>query len=154
MTTQSSLETQSLTELEEKLTDFVEKKSSLLKKSLEDKLQEMGKAVMDCMKRRDNHLKSLFCLMPGATSTPSITSTPDAQLTPMLHQLPYKMAVKIEFLKFGSTVDEDPITYLEKCAEYLAVHPMNDAEILATLPSVLTHTAKDWWVAEKAQVKT
>lgn len=72
MTTRSFLDTQSLTELDEKLTDFVEKKSSLLKKSLEDQLQEMGKAVMDCMKRRDNHLKFLFCLMPGATSTPTI----------------------------------------------------------------------------------
>lgn len=50
MTTQSSPDTQSLTELEEKLTDFVEKKTRLLKKSLEDQLQDMGKAVMDCMK--------------------------------------------------------------------------------------------------------
>lgn len=49
---------------------------------------------------------------------------------------------------------EDPIDYLEKCKEYLAVWPMNDSEILASLPSVLTHTAKDWWVAVKAQVKT
>jgi len=123
-------------------------KTNCLKKTIEDQLQEMGKTIMDCMKRRDKHLKFSLCLTPGATST---TTT---SLTPMLHQLPYRMAVKIEFPKFGSTGDEDPIAYLEKCAQYLAVRPMSDAEILATLPSVLTHTAKDWWVAEKAQVKT
>lgn len=104
---------------------------------------------MDCMKRRDSHLRFLFCLTPGAT--PTTTSTPDVQLIPMLHQLPYKMAIKIEFHKFRSTADEDQIAYLEKCAEYLAVQPMSDAEILATLPSVLTPTAKDWWVAGKAR---
>lgn len=48
---------------------------------------------------------------------------------------------------------EDPVDYLEKFNEYLTVWPMSDNEILASLPSVLTHTAKDWWVAVKAQVK-
>lgn len=48
---------------------------------------------------------------------------------------------------------EDPVDYLEKCNEYLTVWPMSDNEILASLPSVLTHTAKDWWVAVKVQVK-
>lgn len=94
------------------------------------------------------------CLTPGAASTPTTTSMSDAQFPPMLHQLPYKMALKMELSKFGSAVDENPIAYLENCAEYLAVHPMSEAEILATLPSVLTHTAKDWWVAKKAHVRT
>lgn len=61
---------------------------------------------------------------------------------------------KMELSKFGSAVDENPIAYPENCAEYLAVHPMSEAEILATLTSVLTHTAKDWWVAKKAHVRT
>lgn len=34
------------------------------------------------------------------------------------------------------------------------MQPLNDAEILSMLPSVLTHTAKDWWVAEKKRVRT
>lgn len=63
------------------------------------------------------------------------------------------MAIKIEFPNIGSTVDEDQMSYLEKCAEYSAVQPMSIAEILATLPLILTHTAKDWWVAKKAFVK-
>lgn len=153
VTTQSSFN-QSLKKLEEELVNFVEEKSTRLEKTLENQLQEMGRTMMDCMERRDNHLKSSLCPIPGATSTPTTTLIPDAQLIPMQHQLPYRMAIKIEFPKFGSIGAEDPIAYLEKCAEYLAVRPMSDAEILATLPSVLTHTAKDWWVAEKAQVKT
>lgn len=60
----------------------------------------------------------------------------------------------MEFPRFGSLEGEDPISYLEKCDEYLAVQPLNDAEILAMLPSVLTHTAKDWWLAEKKRVRT
>lgn len=62
--------------------------------------------------------------------------------------------IKLEFPKFGSLDGEDPITYLERCDEYLAMQPLNDAEILSMLPSVLTHTAKDWWVAEKKRVRT
>lgn len=43
---------------------------------------------------------------------------------------------------------------MERCDEYLAVQPLNDVEILSMLPSVLTYTAKDWWLAEKKKVKT
>lgn len=45
---------------------------------------------------------------------------------------------------------EDPISYLEKCS----IQTLNDAEILAMLPSVLSHTDKDWWLAEKKRVRT
>ncbi len=48
----------------------------------------------------------------------------------------------------------DPIAYLEKCEEYLAIQHLSNAEILSVLPSVLTHTAKDWWIAEKTRVKS
>lgn len=38
--------------------------------------------------------------------------------------------------------------------EYLAIQPLTDYEILASLTSVLKDTAKDWWVPEKRNVQT
>lgn len=119
----------------------------------------MGKAMMDCLKRRDNQLKSMMSSAPNAVSTPIAsqaftTSFPVGQTMSTSHTIPYKAAIKLEFPVFGRTEGEDPLTYLEKCAEYLAVQPMSDGEILAIFPSVLMHTAKDWWMAEKIHVNT
>ncbi len=36
----------------------------------------------------------------------------------------------------------------------VAIRPLNDCEILASLTSVLKGTAKDWWLAEKKNVQT
>ncbi|KAL6481201.1 hypothetical protein MHYP_G00092810 [Metynnis hypsauchen] len=38
--------------------------------------------------------------------------------------------------------------------KFLAVRLLSDAEVLAALTSVLTGTAKDWWMAEKGAIRT
>ncbi|KAL6487671.1 hypothetical protein MHYP_G00042970 [Metynnis hypsauchen] len=48
----------------------------------------------------------------------------------------------------------DPVAFIEKCEEFLAVRTLSDAEVLAALTSVLTGTAKDWWMAEKRAIRT
>lgn len=65
---------------------------------------------------------------------------------------PFK--VKLDFPRFGGGEGEDSISFIKCCEEYLAIHPLTDNKILATLPSVLYHTAKDWWIAEKIRVKS
>ncbi len=111
-----------------------------IKQVLEESIQDLGRAVMDCLKRRD------------ATSTPARHSTPLPEI--YSRSIQFKSPIKLDFPKFSSLDGEDPIAYLEKCEEYLAIQPLSNAEILSMLPSVLTHTAKDWWIAEKARVKS
>lgn len=55
--------------------------------------------------------------------------------------------VKLEFPSFSNSEGEDPVTFIERCEEYVAIRPLNDCEILASLTSVLKGTAKDWWLA-------
>lgn len=144
------------TELDEKLAGMVKKGCNLVKQKCESSIKELGEAIMDCLKRRDAKLKSLIQSTPVAISTPvtHLASAASAVQTfgSCFHSFPNKAAIKLEFPRFGSMEGEDPIDYLEKCEEYLAVWPMSDSEILAPLPSVLTHTAKDWWVAVKGVI--
>ncbi|XP_073729896.1 uncharacterized protein [Misgurnus anguillicaudatus] len=159
MTTQAQLVEQNQRSIEEKLTNTMEKQCSHVKQLLEGQMQDMGEAMMDCMKRRDIQFKSMVRFTPNAVSTPIAsqtftTSLPVGQTTSTYSTIPYKAAVRLEFPIFGRTEGEDPMTYLERCEEYLSVRPMNDGEILAILPSILMHTAKDWWMAEKTHVKT
>ncbi len=134
-------------QLEHSLSTKLEDECSLVKDTLETKVQELGRAIMDCLKRRDGQLRSLIQSSGGATSTPHFSHTISDHSS--FRPVHYKTPIKLEFPKFGSLDGEDPITYLERCDEYLAIQPLNDSEILSMLPSVLTHTVKDWWVAEK-----
>lgn len=54
----------------------------------------------------------------------------------------------------GSSDQSDPVAFIEQCEEYLAIRPLSDYEMLASLTSVLKDTAKDWWLAEKRNVHT
>lgn len=81
-------------------------------------------------------------------STPFLTSSSSYS-----HPHTYKAPVKLEFPRFGGTEGEDPISFVEKCEEYLALRPLSKSDLLATLPSILSHTAKDWWLAEKSKIK-
>ncbi|KAG7480145.1 hypothetical protein JOB18_044254 [Solea senegalensis] len=44
--------------------------------------------------------------------------------------------------------EPDPLLYLEKCNDFLALNPLTDEELMATLRNVLHGTARDWrnWV--------
>ena len=48
----------------------------------------------------------------------------------------------------------DPVTFVEKCEEFLAVHPLSEAELFAVLTSALEGTAKDWWSAERRYISS
>lgn len=139
-------------QLEHSLSTMLKDECSQVKDILETKVQELGQAIIDCLKWRDGQLRSLIQSSGGSTSTPHFSHTiPDQSSFWPVH---YKTPIKLDFPKFGSLDGEDPITYLERCNEYLAIQPLNDSEILSMLPSVLTHIAKDWWVAEKKKVRT
>ncbi|XP_045569661.1 uncharacterized protein [Salmo salar] len=56
------------------------------------------------------------------------------------------MPIKLQFPTFGKKDDSpDPLMYLERCRDFLALNPLADEELLATLRNVLHGTARDWW---------
>lgn len=127
--------------------------------------QDLGRSMVDCLKWRDiqidNKFKSLIPLKstpihPNQSSIPppsvSQVTNQTSQVQPSYTQLSGSgnisavPPVKIEFPNFDSSEEDDPVAFIERCEEYLAIRPLSEYEILASLTSILKNTAKDWWV--------
>lgn len=66
-----------------------------------------------------------------------------------------KCHVKLQFPTFGKMGDEtDPLIYLEKCNDFLALNPLTDNEVMATLRNVLHGTARDWLNVARLHIHT
>lgn len=48
----------------------------------------------------------------------------------------------------------DPLVYLKRCKDFLALRPMSNSEILATMRSVLHASARDWWETVRFKIDT
>ncbi|KAL6487683.1 hypothetical protein MHYP_G00043090 [Metynnis hypsauchen] len=149
--------------MEDRLMYRVERWSEQMKKERDLELQELGRSVVDCLKRRDVQLEKKFRACNFSSSTPySRTARMEVERT-IQHDrildsvvgMHAKPPVKIDFPRYGGLNEEmDPVAFIEKCEEFLAVRPLSNAEVLAALTSVLTGTAKDWWMAEKGAIRT
>ncbi|KAL2079452.1 hypothetical protein ACEWY4_025196 [Coilia grayii] len=63
--------------------------------------------------------------------------------------------LKLSFPTYGRPQDDpDPVLYLSKCSDFLAIKPLSDADILATFRTVLHGTARDWWEIARTQIHT
>ncbi len=61
--------------------------------------------------------------------------------------------IRLTFPTYGRPGDDpDPLLYLSKCDDFLALHPLVDADILATFRTVLHGTARDWWEITRTKV--
>lgn len=59
--------------------------------------------------------------------------------------------IKLTFPTFGRPTDDiDPLLYLTKCQDFLALHP----DLLATFRTVLHGTARDWWEVSRYNITT
>ncbi|KAI2647959.1 Retrovirus-related Pol polyprotein from transposon 17.6 [Labeo rohita] len=66
-----------------------------------------------------------------------------------------RIPVKLEFPTFGRKEDDpDPLIYIEKCRDYLALNPLSNEELTATLRNVLHGTARDWWDVARFSIST
>lgn len=66
-----------------------------------------------------------------------------------------KSPVKIQFPTYGKIEDPtDPLQYLERCEDYLALQTLTNTELMATLRNVLHGTARDWWDVARQEVHT
>lgn len=69
-------------------------------------------------------------------------------------------AVKSDHLKltiptFGRPSDDaDPLLYFTRGQDFLALHPLAEADLLATFRTVLYGTARDWWEVARSSVTT
>lgn len=161
--------------VEEKLTYRIERECERIQQRLELSIRDLGKSMVDCLKRRDvqleNKLKSLVPPMSTPIQpSPSPYVHPPMQAQNQTYQLQQSHThlstignntaihsqppVKVEFPSFGSSDQSDPVAFIEQCEEYLAIRPLSDYEMLASLTSVLEDPAKDWWLTEKRNVHT
>ena len=155
----------------------MEKECAILKDHIATSVENLESSMVRCLKRRDAQLEDkMNARLPVSTSTPmSMEHTPAKSHSKQSSPIPFgsksitddsqrsaihpayrlKPPVKVEFPCFGDKGgDLDPISYLEKCEEFLSVRPLADPEILAVLNSVLRGTAKDWWKAERSKVQS
>ncbi len=160
--------------VEERVTYHLERECERVQKKMEFELQDLSKSMVDCLKRRDAQIDHKFKTLMPVMSTPKLPKSnlsapasraavvnqtyhvPSSQLSCLegMSMMSFHPPVKIEFPSFSNSEEEDPVTFIERCEEYVAIRPLNDCEILASLTSVLKGTAKDWWLAEKKNVQT
>ncbi|KAI3356859.1 hypothetical protein L3Q82_003342 [Scortum barcoo] len=66
-----------------------------------------------------------------------------------------KSPIKLQFPTFGRLEDtSDPLQYLERCEDFLALNPLSNEELIATLRNVLHGTARDWWDVGRHKIHT
>nr|XP_055053112.1 uncharacterized protein LOC129438391 [Misgurnus anguillicaudatus]XP_055053113.1 uncharacterized protein LOC129438391 [Misgurnus anguillicaudatus] len=86
--------------------------------------------------------------------TPSaITSVPNPMPTPIPATVVKTDHIRITFPTFGRPSDDlDPLLYITRCHDFLALHPLTDEDVLATFRTVLSGTARDWWEVARSTV--
>ncbi len=90
-------------------------------------------------------------LPSGADSSATLVTGPSPLPPPVVKS----DHLKLTFPTFGRQSDDaDPLLYLTRCQDFLALHPLNDTDILATFRSVLYGTARDWWEVARSSVGT
>ncbi len=63
--------------------------------------------------------------------------------------------LKWTFPTFGRPSDDaDPLLYLTRCQDFLALHPLAETDLMATFCSVLHGTVRDWWEVTRSSVTT
>lgn len=147
--------------LEERLNYKIQRECERVKQGLELSIQDLGKSMVDCLKRRDTQIDAKIKSYAHVVSTPvsppfsapahHARSNQIASLPDNVNDIFYRPPIKAEFPQFDS---DDPVSFIERCEEYFAIRPLTDSEILASLTSVLKGTAKDWWLAERRHVLT
>ncbi len=139
--------------LEEKLVYCMERECDRVKQVLELSIQDLWKSMVDCLIRRDLKIDNKLRSWVPVTSTPVSAPSPEQYSTitrqgvRKTHAIPSSQhllvnmenvtaptylppPVKVEFPHFGSEAETDPVSFVERCEEYLAIRPLSDSEIL------------------------
>ncbi|KAL1268388.1 hypothetical protein QQF64_033751 [Cirrhinus molitorella] len=125
-----------------------------------DKFSTCVQELRNEMEKGSQGLKKLIEEQKLSLPEPSnsISSTPPAESSTSATPLPSPVVksdhIKLTFPTFGRPSDDsDPLLYLTKCQDFLALHPLTDADILATFRTVLHGTARDWWEVRRSSME-
>ena len=126
------------------------------------KVEVESKERLQSLEQKTSFLKErLESLMVESNATPSPASSSAYPLDKQSSAAVTTSAmiksdhIKLTFPTYGTSKDDpDPLTYLAKCHDFLALHPLSNAEILATFRTVLHGTARDWWEIARSTVTT
>ncbi|XP_050957969.1 activity-regulated cytoskeleton-associated protein-like, partial [Labeo rohita] len=160
-----------LKSLEDKVFYKLQRETDRLKEWTQSKMDDMGKTVIDCLKRRDKQIEERMRAFQPTVSTPvsdelprksvnyqtpvrQVTNSHQSQSTALsqLSVTQYNPPVKLEFPTFDNSDPEDAVTFIERVEEYLDLRPLTSEELLASLSVVLKGTGNDWWRAERANI--
>lgn len=91
----------------------------------------------------------------SSTTPPDIPAAPVVSPAHLLTPAIKSDHLRLTFPTFGrSSDDTDPLLYLARCQDFLALHPLADIDILATFRTVLHGTARDWWEVARSSINT
>lgn len=141
--------------VQERNTDLVNRISEFPStlKSLSMKVDEMREqldtlSMAHTSKMEDEEKQSTHSaapLLPDTLPSPLMT-------TPVLTSVPKTDHIKLVFPTCGRPGDDpDPLLYLSKCQDFLALHPLSDTDLLATFRTVLHGTVRDWWETTRSK---
>ncbi len=145
--------------------------------SLEDSQEQLKKEIHQCKTKMDDlcsnvqnfnldlskdlqtQIKQLTTSQPQPVTSSYISleassgpvpSTPD--ISPSITKSDH---LRLNFPTFGKPTDDtDPLNYLMRCQDFLALHPLADVDLLATFRTILYGTARDWWEVALTSVFT
>ncbi len=119
----------------------IERECERVQAKVKLEIQDLGKSMVDCLKRRDAQIDHKLKTRVPLESTPIHSnknfSIPVADSTGMNQtyhvprsQLPCPESrsmmslhppVKVDFLNFSNSEEEDPVNFIERCEEYFAI---------------------------------
>ncbi len=132
-----------------------------LQTEFENRLERQEKQMTDLQTRDYSALPLTTPVLSASPVTaPLLPTIPASSATPSTAPLLPAPVVKSDHLKitfptFGRQSDDmDPLLYLTRCQDFLALHPLTNADILATFRTVLYGTARDWWEVARSSITT
>lgn len=127
--------------IEERMSYRIERECERVQNKVNLEIQDLGKSMVDCLKRRDvqidHKLKDLVPLVStpiqsnqkspipvlGSTGTNQTYHVPRSQLPGLesMSMMSLHPPVKLDFPNFSNNEEEDPVTFIERCEEYFAI---------------------------------
>ncbi|XP_056336516.1 uncharacterized protein LOC130247295 [Danio aesculapii] len=116
--------------------------------------------VTDLCKTQESKLLSMFKENKQSTTLVTLPASTQITLTSSIPVSAFPVAIgvrsdhlKLTFPTFGRPSDDfDPLLYVIRCQDILALHTLIDADILAMFCTVLYGTARDWWEVARTSV--
>ncbi|KAI2658617.1 hypothetical protein H4Q32_016718 [Labeo rohita] len=110
-----------------------------------DELPTNMKELQTKMEAKFENQEKRMADLSEKSTLPKPLPVPSPVTSPVTHTAVKSDHIKLTFPMLGGPVDDpDPLLYITRCQDFLAVHPLTDMDILATFSTVLPVTAEDY----------